>query len=769
MSGNVTFSSSTSGSVQFSSSSLTSPQASLSPSMTSTSESPQTTSHAKSAAKTTQQFADLNIGAETNSKNESEELNRLRIFCSQQTAEITQLKGSLVQAQTKIADLTKQLTLAATATNLDAARIKDLTNQLAEANKKILDQQQEILSFEWSQREEKLRYCERWADPADGRAWMGSVEDMMPFEPPHQPSGPNLDFLRKPLGSTITKQEFELAQQHAKDADPIFRVGDRVIIKRKAGTLSEHLQLVEITAIRKDRFGFKDSNEAETKPLYTGKDHFLLKIKKELCKPEATPSKMPSGGSAAAPGPQMQAPALPKSPLEATKPVPDMSVFKKKKLGDNFTIEEVALIRAHGVDKAPLGNGDIALILQDAGKTTAYWQLKEYWKFQQVRADHIVKVKKELFRDIMELSQPYFEPPSEAEIKAKLDHAAQLLQQRNPKGSAAAKVQSVDELLAMRIPDEPIAGKADIAYDYGTVPQAVNPQLMGARTEAMEGFVSGLEGFNSSTKMNLQFRGSMYNILHGQLTIRSAHLAKTFDQPFMSIGSAKEREIISYEHRFSPTIDAHFQALKSKLEAQRKANPSMTTEDVLRFIKDYVRTQIFTKKGNLEARIKELSKASNLSITKYGNGIQTTQVPVVPLDTFVKEGVGVCRHHAFVTWILISMLVREPNPILKGVIHHVRDNVVTVRSKEGAHTWTVFVPKREKESDPKEVWLLDTLWNELSNLGNPSEKEMSGVFYSKKTIEDLLQRLEGTIKDMHAVDASKLSAAGSAESASGQK
>jgi hypothetical protein len=76
------------------------------------------------------------------------------------------------------------------------------------------------------------------------------------------------------------------------------------------------------------------------------------------------------------------------------------------------------------------------------------------------------------------------------------------------------------------------------------------------------------------------------------------------------------------------------------------------------------------------------------------------------------------------------------------------------------------MPKREMESDPKEIWLLDTLWNELVDIGNPVESIFTGFLYSAKTIDNILFRLKGTTDDMHKVTANSQSAAGSSGSGS---
>lgn len=81
------------------------------------------------------------------------------------------------------------------------------------------------------------------------------------------------------------------------------------------------------------------------------------------------------------------------------------------------------------------------------------------------------------------------------------------------------------------------------------------------------------------------------------------------------------------------------------------------------------------------------------------------QSPVISLDIFLFERIGVCRHHGLILSYLLDNLIR--NGILPpGHAYHHRINI----ENEG-HVWAIYKPMLPLMHASREVYLVDSLWN----------------------------------------------------------
>lgn len=246
---------------------------------------------------------------------------------------------------------------------------------------------------------------------------------------------------------------------------------------------------------------------------------------------------------------------------------------------------------------------------------------------------------------------------------------------------------------------------------------------VGGRTIMTYNFAEGFAKEYNADDRTLTYNAKTYRILNGNVT--------NFSQPLVSVGSTAGREVIEFDPANSLYIQDHLKKFKAELEEWRNIlGTNLRTVDVLSLLKEYLRKEVFKLSHNDQANnlvmdmVTEALKSDSFKklkhISKEG---YPSDIPIIPLDEFVKRGIGVCRHHGLLTAYFINELCKGPNPHLDGIVHHIRDNVYG-----GAHVWDVFIPKAKKKGDPVEKWHIDTLWDVLENFGTKlGEKKILSI------------------------------------------
>lgn len=266
---------------------------------------------------------------------------------------------------------------------------------------------------------------------------------------------------------------------------------------------------------------------------------------------------------------------------------------------------------------------------------------------------------------------------------------------------------------------------------------------LGDRTKQMFSFLDGISA-RTQDKGALIIQGSSYKILTGQIT--------DFNQPLVSMGSSPTREIIQFDPQKSPRINRHLAQIKLELDKKRMGR-ELSTKEALVYIKDYIRKHIFPPGQDNVDRVdamckQKLNEAGAVHVEYRESPFRrsSTKIPVIPLEEFVEKGVGVCRHHGLLTCYLMDQLTKGNNPILNGTVQHMRDNI-----EDGAHVWTVFIPKRKDVHTSREMWHLDTLWNVLGDYQKPEVREVLKKLYSDNAIDNQIKRTSDAAQKMHAV------------------
>lgn len=184
----------------------------------------------------------------------------------------------------------------------------------------------------------------------------------------------------------------------------------------------------------------------------------------------------------------------------------------------------------------------------------------------------------------------------------------------------------------------------------------------------------------------LQTNGEQILILDGSITDFTS-------TPMVSIGAgAGNREIIYFDPKSKYLADQYQAALKTMLthKASEKGG-KLTDKEILDatmlFIKD-----IFT--SNDEDAVKRFCEG--------WTGRSEKGVPIIPLDEFLKNRLGVCRHHALLASFLLDSLIKD-KILSPGKIHHQRSDVFG-----GAHVWVIYEPDDMHRQD---AYLVDSLWH----------------------------------------------------------
>lgn len=214
----------------------------------------------------------------------------------------------------------------------------------------------------------------------------------------------------------------------------------------------------------------------------------------------------------------------------------------------------------------------------------------------------------------------------------------------------------------------------------------------------------------------------IYNQFYFNITCGTQRFSQ---QRLVSCGCAEDRELLFLDPTSSPEIELHYDRFLHTLSA------GMTTEEILSQLKEYLRSHMFTcKKPQIEA-----VRAYNAAISAISARVARHKdhldwkIPMIPIDDYVRQGIGLDRHHALVACYFIDRLLTEDHPLLDGTVQFMKCNL----PDDGAHIVTTFIPKRQgadpqqrswkqHQESPPEKWLLDSYRNVLVNFAKPEDR-----------------------------------------------
>lgn len=258
-----------------------------------------------------------------------------------------------------------------------------------------------------------------------------------------------------------------------------------------------------------------------------------------------------------------------------------------------------------------------------------------------------------------------------------------------------------------------------------------------------------LEGAGTRTKKAFVFLEKLQDFKEGHIifdgikyTPITSHQFGLSTGQFVSSGSFSSRELVLVDFEQSPHLQEHYNELVSLLESAKKngtLNPSTEVSTLLQIIKTYVRTEIFPTCNN-----PSLENETEQAIEEYRTNHPDSRlmlkdekdsVSVVPIDYFVEKKLGVCRHHALVTALLIDRLISEHGDSLipNGVVQHVRD-IIKTDNEAFAHVWLTLVESNGTK------WHIDTLWDMVEDLSDSTGVDNLKKIYGPTAIDNQLAK-----------------------------
>ncbi len=190
-------------------------------------------------------------------------------------------------------------------------------------------------------------------------------------------------------------------------------------------------------------------------------------------------------------------------------------------------------------------------------------------------------------------------------------------------------------------------------------------------------------------------------------------------QPLISIGSSPlTREIISLDPENSPLLQQKYDQFSGA-----------SFEELI----DYIRTRIFFIKTNerlMDAFIFEwIERHTPEDFTLTSDN---RYLPVIPLNDFIRSGVGVCRHSALTAAYFIDRLIQDGR-LPPGRVRYVRDTI-----KFGGHAWVLYFPE-----DSNDIWHIDPHLSVVVNCRTDAESLYP--FYGQEAIDRQLDRFKKSL------------------------
>lgn len=185
------------------------------------------------------------------------------------------------------------------------------------------------------------------------------------------------------------------------------------------------------------------------------------------------------------------------------------------------------------------------------------------------------------------------------------------------------------------------------------------------------------------------------------------------DEPLASVGSSNLRELLLFDPHNCPHLDQAYQELKKRI---LEKNKPLTTLQMLEMVKDTTRAIFPWDENTTEKKVDDFIDNKKSKKQNLVQGASDTIV-AIDIDEFVKEKIGVCRHHGLLTAYLVSRLTRElgGRVVPKGVVKQMRFNI-----PDGSHAWTLFISEQGK------LIHFDSLWNVLIPINDEKTRKLLG-------------------------------------------
>lgn len=277
-----------------------------------------------------------------------------------------------------------------------------------------------------------------------------------------------------------------------------------------------------------------------------------------------------------------------------------------------------------------------------------------------------------------------------------------------------------DPIAEDRGPDEVVVTKKDEPKQWDA--------SMACRSESCDKYVEKLEGCNSKEHKDIFKFGEIdFSML------RYRKLSIEQKESFASIGSSSTREIITIDATNSPLVNAVYKLFERACDGEK----DLTIEKALIILNQILNEKVFAyNKPDSHERREEFIKNYKITHPNSTTKHQDKTIPVIPMDAFITEQNGACRHHSFLAWYLLNCLkLNRPN-LFKGVaIQHIRDN-----ARHGAHSWVNVVTE-------KGGWLFDSCWEVVQSytITDTGKLPTSAYGYGPDAIRHMVEKSQYAI------------------------
>jgi hypothetical protein len=253
---------------------------------------------------------------------------------------------------------------------------------------------------------------------------------------------------------------------------------------------------------------------------------------------------------------------------------------------------------------------------------------------------------------------------------------------------------------------------------------------------------------NGEAARSIQMRSFLSNFPNyqfGQIVIDGKHyvpltgnVPHISTKPVISCGSTINRELTVLDPENSALLNKHYKHINKLLcRLKRETKNGFTEKMVVDLVSSYTNQIIFPRNSNSIQNVENIITNWTGKTIAFSNGISERQIPVIPIDEFIKKKIGVCRHHALVVCYILDRLTKESEQdrFIYGIVQHMRDNLPkTERHPEGAHIWATFMSAKGNR------WHIDTFWNRIVDFNVPQEKEVLKQLYGAGPIENQIRR-----------------------------
>lgn len=236
--------------------------------------------------------------------------------------------------------------------------------------------------------------------------------------------------------------------------------------------------------------------------------------------------------------------------------------------------------------------------------------------------------------------------------------------------------------------------------------------------------------------------GQSYDGNH-RLVSLEIDFARTKDSKFVSKG-ASNRENIQLDKQSKSYIEL-LNRIKQKCES---LEPKQNTKKILEIIIDEI-NEFNNLKGDAGLTPEQIDAGVDTRLEQFIHDERERQRkdnpalmnPVISMDTFMQEGLMVCRHKGLLSAAIMGDLVKE-GILPKGSARQYRSGLKEKPSDsiDGAHTWSVFT-----ESDGT-MWMCDPRWGVngtdygIHNLSDKDQFWHANQHYRDTTIKLMLRR-----------------------------